>query len=327
MVEEMESGVAYYANSEFDIDITPVGIRSGYIARPTDSVLVGENLQAPQLRISLSLDLAQDFLLESGGINFSSDSSFQSWFNGLLIVPDTSAGFSEGFFRVDPDNSLSRLTLHYRAETPTETRTAAQTFVIGSGSNRVGRYTHDYTSATAAPIACGEDAPPADFTYISGLAGLRTRIEIPHLDDLGDIAINRALLTFPLSSASAIDSTFTAPPNAYVIRGDSMCRNAFSLILRNDEIYYSVRDQFEGGSHYDSRRRMVDLPDAGRVDAYQLNITRELQAILNGEVENNGFVLVSFPFFRSAHRAEVGSATNPTEALRMRLEILYTEVD
>lgn len=328
--EPMETGTLYYARTDFATLPAEVGRIDGFLPRPADSVTVGDVRQPAQLRIPLSAALADDFLRQSVDQtgSFNNDTAFQAFFEGLFLVPDTAAGFADGFFRVDPDNSFSRLQLYYTASTADTAVQRAQAFVIGTGSARSGRYTHAYAGSEADPAACGEAGDPADWTYVSGLAGLRTVVEIPHLEDLGRIAVNRAMITFPLAPSSAEDSVFPAPPDAYLIRSDSTgCRNAFSFIIRNDELFLSVRDQFEPGSHYDSRRRSVYLLDGTRVDGYQLNVTREVQAILNGDVENGGFLLLSFPFFRSAHRAAVGSATNPDPAARMRIEILYTEVE
>lgn len=331
LTEGIESGVNHYATTDFEKEATEIGRVDGYIVRPDDSIQVGEVQQPPQLRIRLSDMLASEFITRS--INndgtYVSDTSFQAFLPGLFIVPDTGAGFAEGFIRVDPDNAFSRLQLYYHATNNDTTRSGVINFVIGAGAMRTGRYTHNYSAGSVNPVACGTATPPEeDFTYISGLAGLRTKIEIPHLEDLGDIAINRALLSFPLSEDADLDSVFTAPPNAYVIRQDTVnCGNGFSFIIRTDELFLSVRDQFESGNHYDSRRRDITLPGGLRTSGYQLNVTREVQAILNGEVENNGFLLLPFPFFRTAHRAEIGSASNPDPGKRMQLEILYTEVE
>jgi hypothetical protein len=335
----MEAGVNHYARTDFPKEATEIGRVDGYIARPTDSVQVGDSKQPAQLRIRLNDALTSEFISRSINADgtYVSDTSFQDFLPGrfqdflpgLFIVPDTSSGFADGFIRIDPDNAFSRLQLYYHASNNDTTRFGQVNFVIGSGAIRTGRYTHDYSAGSIDPVPCQTVSPPEeDWTYISGLAGLRTKIEIPHLEDLKGLAINRALLTFSLSEESDLDSIFTAPPNAYVIRCDTAnCGNAFSFIIRGDELFLSVRDQFESGTHYDSRRRAITLNDGTRTTGYQLNLTREVQSILNGEVDNNGFLLLSFPFFRSAHRAAIGSATNPDPGKRMQLEILYTEVE
>ena len=76
------------------------------------------------------------------------------------------------------------------------------------------------------------------------------RIEIPHLEDLGSVAVNRAILRFALTGGSAADTVFTPPARCYVLDTDSLCGNQFIFIRRSDETYWSVLDQFESTGHY-----------------------------------------------------------------------------
>jgi hypothetical protein len=327
VTEDLEPNTVYNSDRRFSTDPVRIGGLSGLLPRPRDSVLVGGQVQPPQLRIPLDPSFGLQLFGLAGQPELANDTSFQNWLQGLFIVPDTLAGFGRGFFQVNPRGPLSRLNLHYRAVGSTNTDTSLVVFPIGSTSVTVGHYTQQYAGSEAAPQLCGGNSSDS-LCYISGLGGLAMRIEIPHLKNLGNVAINRATLRFALTGGSGSDSVFSPPGLCYLLATDSVCLKSFIFIRRIDETYWSVLDQFESATHYGGQRDKVNAgPGLPRVDGYEFNLTRQFQRILNGEAENEGFVLVPFPYFRIPNRAVIAGIQHPDERLRMKLEILYTEIE
>ncbi len=325
MTEKAQPSTIYNADHVFDTEPFRIGSKSAFFPRVGDSVLVGGQVQAPQVRIPLDISFGQQLFDLSGQPELANDTSFQNWLPGLFIVPDTLAGFSRGYFRVNPRGVVSRLNLYYRAIGSSNTDTSVVTFPVGASSVTVSHYTRQYNSGSIEVQECGSSAEDS-VVYISGLGGHAMRIEIPHLANLGNVAINRAILRFALTGGSASDSVFSPPARCYVLATDSLCDNEFIFIRRIDETYWSVLDQFESSTHYGGFREMIPTETGQRVSGYEINLTRQFQRILKGEAENNGFVLVPFPWFRNATRAAIGGINHPDPRLRMRLEILYTEI-
>lgn len=325
MTEEMETGTVYNADREFMINPARIGNRIGLLPQVGDSITIAGVREPAQVRIPLDLSFGLELFNLAGQPELANDTSFRNYLPGLFIVPDTLSGFSRGFFRVNPRNFTSRLNLYYRAIGTTRTDTTAARFPIGATAITVSHYTHQYDAGSAVVQSCGGDTNDS-LVYLAGLGGQRMRIEIPHLDDLGTVAINRAVLRFALTGGTAADTVFAPPGRCYVLATDSVCGNEFIFIRRSDETYVSVLDQFESSTHYGGLLESFST-SSGKVTGYEINLTRQLQGILNGQVENNGFVLVPFPYFRNANRAIIGSVNHPEERLRMRLEILYTEIE
>ncbi len=326
MTDEIELATGYNADHEFATEPVRIGSRTALLPAVGDSVLVGGVLQPPQVRIPLDNSFGLQLFNLAGQPELANDTSFRNWLPGLFVVADTAAGFSKGFFRVNPRGIVSRLNLYYRAIGSTNTDTNSVLFPVGTSSITVAHYTHQYTGSTAAPQACGGSSTDS-LMYISGLGGLNMRIEIPNLEDLGNVAVNRAILRFALTGGTAADTVFSPPGLCYVLATDSICDYTFIFISRSSETYWSVLDQFESGDHYGGLKESISVGPGQRITGYELNLTRQVQRILSGQVENNGFVLVPFPYFRNANRAIIGGFNHPDERLRMKLEILYTEIE
>lgn len=339
MTEEIESG-SYNAEQTFARENMPIGRIQNVKLRPFDSVnLLNGFMEPAQIRIPLDLsgdgaELLGDQLFNISGDTlqtaFDNDTSFLNFLPGLFIAPaDTNAfGFSNGFGRLDMRSFYSKINLYYKRVDTAGLDTLSVRFPIANTSTTVGSYTHSYNGAEVGEYL-GDPTRNDSILFIQGMGGLKSLIEIPYLQDLAGIAaINKATLRFSLTHQTDADSVYPAPNRMFFIESDSFGMNQFVLINRTEELYLSVRDQFEGDAHYDGFRKTFTQPNGAIVDGYEVNLTREFQAILNNQVENEAFVLTSFPWFRTANRAVVGGfARDTTDRVKMRIEILYTEIE
>ncbi|MFT7587806.1 MAG: hypothetical protein ACI959_000010 [Limisphaerales bacterium] len=343
MTEEIEAG-SYNAEQTFLKEMMPIGQRLNFKIRPSDSAnLLDGTIEPPQIRILLDLNGDQGMALgdqlfalsgDTGGV-FKNDTSFLNYLPGLYVTAaDTNSfGFSKGFARLDMRSFYSRINLYFTREIDTGgispvIDTLSVRFPIANTSTTVGHYTHNYSGSEAANFLGNTDGQDS-ILFLQAMGGLKSIIKIPHLQDLaGEVAINKATLRFSLTHGTDIDSIHPAPNRVFFIEGDSTGMNQFVLINRTEELYLSVRDQFEGDVHYGGFRKTFSQPNGGIVDGYEVNLTREFQAILNNQVENDAFVLTPFPWFRTANRAVIGGFNrDSTDRVKMRIEILYTEIE
>lgn len=370
MTEHIRPGTSYESSDRFATESTPVGSISNLMPRPDDSVQVGEVKLPAQIRIPLDSDLAQELFDRSGTREFESNDVFRSYFPGLFVTPTdpSTAGYGRGFFRINLQSVYSEMSLYYRRtqDIPDTFRvdTLVATFPISTQSSTVANYTHGYAGAGAIEQLGAEDS----VLFFQGMGGLKIKLEIPHLEDLGTVALNRATLRFPLLPGAADDTLFAKPAESMLIRAKGpgvgketvitdrtytddtvivqtsatadysfnprprdtachTCTNFWAEFIPSTGSFRSVIDQFFSGFEYGGDRTEYNIPGLGDVDGYEFNLTLEFQAILDGNVENNGFLLIPFPYFRIASRGMVGGFNHPELKRRAQLEIIYTEVN
>lgn len=375
LTEQLQTGVVYTSDKQLLRESTPLGSKLDFFVDTDDSVKNLGLTEPPQIQIRLDQAFGQQLFDLSGDPELENDSSFLQFLPGLYVgAADTAVhGFGKGFMLIDPNSLFSNVTIYYQqisrlvgdsvtADGDTidlpdryKNETVGFSFPI-AGATTSAHYTHNYKGSGVEQYigkpADGEE--PDSILFFQGMGGLKAKIEIPHLAELGTVAINRAVVRFKLNNESAEDGIFPAPGLAYFIGAKSEgqgvfrdtlnnraqlgrnnrprsacldCENDFFFISRADEIYWSVRDQLEGDAHYGGFRSTFTRADGSTYEGYELNLTREFQGILNGDVENDGFLLIPFPYFRIANRGIVGSFNHPDERNRMELEIVYTVLE
>lgn len=336
VTEQLEGNTIYNADREFTLG-TQIDDESqgSIIAKPSDSVTILDVREPPELRIRIDQSWAETNLFNnSGETAFDNDSTFRDLLPAIYVTVDSLSGYGNGFSRVNLQSVFSRLALYYRATYPDTagvlvTDTLAAAFPITTGAVTIGHYEHNFQGSEAADYIRDPMTDPTQdsILFIKSLGGLKAKIEIPNLEDLPLVAINRATLRFGLTHGTAADTVKPAQNISYVIQSDSLCNNSFFFIDRSDEIYWSVRDQLEGDIHYGGFTGDYIDPSTGLpVDGYEVNLTREFQAVLNGTIDNDDYLIIPFPYFRLPHRSVIGSH-NRTDAKRMHLEIVYTLVE
>lgn len=354
MTEHPEPDSIYESDDDFGIDPVPVQAAGAgpFLPRTGDSVHVLDLTLPPQLRIPLDETWARTTLYEADTTFFDNDSTFRDLLPGLYIAPDTDAGgYAAGFMRLNMKSQFTGIELFY-TETKyfgtdsAEDESLRVVFPVSTRSVTAGHYDHDFSGAEVDDYLDVEpDTLRDSILFLKGLGGLKARIEIPDLEDLGIVALNRVTLTFPLTHGTADEQEFPAPGRCYFIRSDSAGNNRFDLFGEQSinyelEQFISVVDMVEGDAHYDGFRQKLDTrlpgpkgqppntsPRPIDTEGYAFNLTREFQGILNGTVDNQGFLLLPFPYFRIPHRAVVGSRSHPDGGKRMHIEIVYTVIE
>jgi hypothetical protein len=158
----------------------------------------------------------------------------------------------------------------------------------------------------------GDTSLGEDKIYMQSMAGVKVRFNFPYIKDWannGDIAINEARLI--INDYFPDNDDYAAPPELVVLK------------LNDDGTAGFIPDQFEGtgyfGGQYDDE-----------TGEYFFRISRYIQSLLTGDVENYGMELVVSGGSLMPNRATlVGSnPNNPAidPGKRLKLKLIYTDL-
>ena len=207
---------------------------------------------------------------------------------------------------MDLTHSYSRLTLFYHNKT--QDSLSYYFIITNTDCARISHFEHDYSLAT--DIQNQLSTSPTiqeDNVYVQPMAGLRTKITIPYLQNLynnGKVAINKAELILPVEPLSA-DSPFVAHPILIAAIPDSVL-GPLNMPDINEQGF---------GGNYDPTNKL-----------YKFNIARYIQQILNDTRKNQGIYIITNKSQITANRVQLiggrKTLSNP-----MRLKITYTPLE
>ena len=245
-------------------------------------------------------------ILAADSNTLSNNVFFTEYFKGLYFKPDpVYADGSISYFDLLADTS--RLTLYYHdADT-----SHSYDLLINDISVRVNDFKHDYNMASQGFIdqVINEDTSLGrEILYLQSMGGVRSKLRFPHLremNDMGNILVNEARLIIPVETA---DPLYRVPGELGLLR--NLDDGGLEFIV--DEI------QTPGifGGTYDSI--------AG---SYSFRITRYMQKLLLGDMEDHGISLYIKGPATNAYRlimqgTEADNQQGGQES--MRLELRYT---
>jgi hypothetical protein len=172
------------------------------------------------------------------------------------------------------------------------------------------------------------DTSGANETFVQGFGGLKTIVQIPYLENLADVSINKAEITFTVSGET--DSIFAAPPQLLFVQTDSLLNNFYYLALYTEEFYFSIIDQSLGldnfleigGTLTSEYNRYGQLENV-----YKYNITRHVQEVIEGTIQNNGFALIAYPGNRIPNAVTLEGTNSTDTTLKPYLNITYTTIN
>lgn len=221
--------------------------------------------------IKLDHSLAQK-LISADSTDMINNEAFLNYFKGLYIKPEpVQNGGAIVSLDLIPTSSFqgSALILHYHNAADTLTKA----YYITNFSARVNGYRHDY-SQSAFYQNLNKETIEDSLIYIQSTGGLKSKLYIPGLEnwkDSANIAINKAELIFPVDTTLSEYRKYPLPNQLFLTYINENGRER----LPRDHSFYS---RYYGGF------LQTDL-------SYRFNITQHMQAIIDGEVENNGFYL------------------------------------
>ena len=287
-------------------DLTYTGQGITIAPNLTKNVSVFDVTYKPQLRLRLNNEIGQFFIDDTTRI--ASTSALQKAFYGLYITTkNTSLSNGQGNIlylnMIDPQ---SKLTIYYH--NGTDLTSKAFDLSISSGATRYNHFKHDYS--TADDTLKKQIFPVNDSSYgkynvfVQGMAGVKTKIEIPYLSHLGDkgpIAINKAQISLKVNNNPYFTdiNKFTLPPQLIL---DGINENNETVPLAE------LGDRYSYSGTYD--------PISGE---YQFNIPYTVQQIVSKKYKNFRFYLRIFMHQANPSRIVIGGSKSASYPLQLRL--------
>ena len=306
---DMVPDSAYYSNqsmSDYGVELASVT----FIPAPGDSVLVGGELETPQLRIRLSDEFAEKILTADPSV-FDDNESWLEFMKGLHITSEPVMA-DGGIMLFDMLAANTALTIFYRSETSQDTLS----FVFLSNSNcaRFTSFDHnDYLGASAefkSQVLDGDTAAGSEIFYLQGMGGVKAQLRLPDIQEFfkdgRKVAINEAKLIFHLYDDG---SELAAPPQ-------------LGLAMIDEEgDYLPLPDAGESSSYYGGYLNEAE-------DQYYFRISRHVQRVLTGEIPNYPLaLLITGASFRANRIIIYGPDSLLNGDNKMVLNITYTKVN
>ena len=311
-LDENLSKSDYYSNESLSYSSYPTPLGS-LTFLPTDTLVqVIQNAdttwQDAHERIRLSDAFGQDILNAGAGTNTIADNTeLLSLVKGLYITPSTTVSTttlapSEGsILYFDMNSSLSTLTIFYRNDgIGTE---KSYSFLINSESKKFNHFEHNYSNTEIGKQLNGL-SHDSTLTYVQAMGGLKTKIVIPNLKNLGKdgkIIINKAELVFNVSDVG----NNLAPIENLALTGINAEGQATFLI-----------DYFEGADYFGGKYDETSK-------TYTFNISRHIQDLINNNTTDYGMYLVATSSSITANRSVINSFKHPSK--NIKLNITYSK--
>lgn len=273
------------------------------------------------LRIALSSSFGNDILAQAGTDALKNDTSFKNFLPGLAIRPAGNSG--RGMARIDVRSAFTKITLYYRNK---DNDTIKLDFPSAFSPFWHDRYSHQFGgSMVSSSIKTGLPAGDAS-NYIIGQGGVKTNVSIPHLDNLGMVAINKATLeVFQIFDASNPNIPGPRILYAHVRNTDGTFENISD---------YSLVPTF--GISYFSRSDTIIDNFSRKVLRYSVNISDHIQDVVLGRKPNQPIYLSDSPI-RSATPSIISGDYQPyriiiggsdrTDEYKIKLQLKYSIPD
>ncbi len=261
-----------------------------------------------QAMLGITLDIeefAKPIINESGNSTLTGndgENGFLSFFKGIKI--STPKGTNGGLYYIDLLNSLSKVRMFYRdtSEISSQHDTIEFDFNINFNCAYFHNVEHDYSGTVIEDALLNPNYGENQF-YVQTLGGVNGRLIIPEIDSLinKNIIINKGEIIFPFENY--IFDEYQPPSALFISR-------------KNNEGYYEfLPDLFEGnhGGSYDQENKN-----------YKFNITRHLNEILSGKINNDTIKIFPNGNGITANRV-VLNGKNSTKKDKAKIIISYTK--
>ncbi len=284
-----------YSNSSLNyhpelITLNPEGFR--FRPAPADSVEVNGVMRAPHIRIPLTEEFGQKFLLANDTEAFESIPDYLEQFKGLYITVDEDVtGFDGetgqpgkgGMVQLEMFSPFTAIEFNYRNVVDTLPRIqplVTRQFPVDQFARHSTRLEHfgddGIHEALRAQVVDGDHSTADSLLFLQTLGRLRVDIDFPYLDDLVGQTwlINKAELIVPVEHELS-SSLFPAPAQLLLLRENEN----EDLVLIDD--YLQGVDYFGGVFDQENSR-------------YVFNISQYFQKLVDGEYPNTGLsILIS----------------------------------
>lgn len=258
----------YFSNDTLLRDEAPLGQSAFTAPALLDSVWVGGIKEAPQLRIPLTNELANEFF--SNQSSLANAEVFTAFFNGIYVSAETYLPTGNQGAILDFNLIAgARIDLFYHNDSNDSLKTS---FIVNESSARFSRFSHAYSNQVLQALNNSEIGK--QHIFLHNMAGLRGKIRIPDLlqwQNDRNILVHQAKLTVTLDEST--QGEFASNPLLNIVLKDA---NG-SLILTPDLLVGNT--SYSGGEYNSSAK------------TYTFNLARYMQSRLNGLIEDDYFYI------------------------------------
>ena len=283
--------------------ITPDPVSVGYVE--------GLLTEYAILNIPLSInEFGWKMFNESGNTALSGNDGtgeFLDWYKGLVIKANNPMqGVNDGgIFYADMVNDFSKVTIFYRdtSGAPIEHDTLSFDFNFNANCAHYNAVDIDYSN-TFVGAQINDSTFGMDVFYLQALGGTKAKIHFPNLTDFidsGKVVVNKAELILPIQY-NALDN-FTPSDYLFLTQVDENGNTSF------------LPDANESG-----HGGQLDLT----TNNYTFNITRYINSIFAGEIQNEDLTLVIGGSGITANRVILNGA-NSLNKDKPKLVLTYTK--
>lgn len=268
--------------------------------RPKDSVDLGGVNRTPHLRLLLDDAIGQEFIDDANAGNFVDNDAFIQFFKGVRVSTSDIPGSGDGSIAyIDLLASLSKFTVYYSNNSADSLEA---NFEVNGFCPRFSSFDHDYSQATFGqpPLSGNNQA------YVQSMSGLKTRIKIPHLQNLvadGPVSVNKAEMVF---TTEEMTDEYSPHEAALLLAVDSTGKDVIILDLLESAGYY--------GGNYNSSDNTI-----------RFNIARHIQRVLSNDLDDYGLSLVGVSGSTNASRTILVGPDRMTD--RMYLRLTYSKLN
>jgi hypothetical protein len=323
-VRELNEGILnrkYYQNYESAVKPDVLNEQSIFLA-PADS---------GRISIRMKDELGERFfrMIKGSSTTFTSQEKFNSYFNGLAIMPGEESNAVVG---INPKASKTSLTIYYHTE---ESKTVQ---TINFGLSGVRQYNHieqDLSGTLLSGLAQQKEISSdllGNKIYIVTGSSIVTKLKIPYLDkfldEKGPIAVNKAEII--VENLRDYSSSTPPPTNLMLLETND----------KNEITYYVDEDEDPSADTDDDRDSTIRAVQANAPvytfsygnnlvisysedrNNYSASITQYVQALIDKKKSNTGLLL--YPLGSGDIVGSLISGDNKYPGKSLKLKLHYT---
>lgn len=274
--------------------------------------LEGDTVGITALRIPIDNALGEKFINDQAN-GFTSNDSFMNYFKGLRISCDNSSETgSICYFNLLNTKSFLRVYYHNDYDT------TFYDFNVSDKYIRFNHFEHDYSTAQA-PITFN-DTTNNPYLYVQSTAGVRSRIVFPNIaqwakDMNTNVLINEAKLILTganglINGVNNDTAMFSQPVQLVAVKANE--NGSYSLLP----------DQLVGTSYFGGFYEPENDQIWFRISEYVQDLV-----LAGPDAENYGLFIYTYSGSFNAKRWIFHGPDSPDTTNRVRLEIIYSQID
>lgn len=296
-----------------------------------DSLYIdGRNVQ-PHLRVKLSQDFINKIKNEAAnGTSFSGYASFLSFLKGLVVEPDTTAGFGNTlyYFQLDGTNDYNRANILFyypgKNSSNVDTELTTSLYFDPTYDSHFNKVKRNLTGTPTGNLVASTNSSDS-LIVIENEPGAALDIQIPNVKYLPQHPILKAELII-----TQITNDFTALPFLDQYEKFVPPARIYPVGIKADGTTYTIQDRYPTSSvepliFIDGLRKDA-VVNGKTVSRYVVNIPREIQKAIIEKRDTLHLRINGAVTYPGAYRLIGGGRNLSNPDLRIKLNIVYSKI-